>query len=256
MNVPGILAAREPVEGGFRAHVPDSWLQGRTAYGGLSAALAYEAAKGVADDLPPLRSAQVSFVGPLAGQITATAKLERRGRNAAFVSAEVHGEKGVGLAAMFVFMRPLESHVRFTDGDLAEAQPPTGPADIPEGSGPGFVQHFQGEFVDFAAAKDKPDIQRWFRLRERGGLDPMTELVLMGDGLPPAAMAVMTEPVTISSLTWIFNVLRPPQTRDGWWLLRATSDHAQDGASSQDMSVWNADGQLIARGMQSIALFG
>ena len=38
-----ILAAATPVEGGFRAEIPADWLQGRTAYGGLSSALLFAA---------------------------------------------------------------------------------------------------------------------------------------------------------------------------------------------------------------------
>ena len=59
----------EPIEGGWRGTVPDNWLQGRTAYGGFSAALALHAAQKSDLDLPPLRSAQVSFIGPLSGDI-------------------------------------------------------------------------------------------------------------------------------------------------------------------------------------------
>lgn len=256
MSLPAILTSREDRADGFDVVIPDSWQQGRTAYGGVSAALAYEAARRAGEDLPPLRSAQISFIGPLSGRVSVTAKLERQGRNAAFVSASVTGEGGIGLSAMFVFMRPMESQVSFTDGDLPDLVPPFEAKEIPAGTGPSFAQNFEGEPIDFTAGRGGADIRRWFRLKDRHGLDPMTELVLMGDGLPPAAMAVMKTRAPISSLTWIFNVLRPPETRDGWWLLRAASDHAKDGASSQDMSVWNANGSLIARGMQSIALFG
>ena len=35
-----VIAGLEPIEGGWRGTVPDGWLQGRTAYGGFSAALA------------------------------------------------------------------------------------------------------------------------------------------------------------------------------------------------------------------------
>jgi len=46
--------------------LPDSWLQGRTAYGGLTAALALAAAQqSGSEGLPPLRSAQVSFIAPV-----------------------------------------------------------------------------------------------------------------------------------------------------------------------------------------------
>ena len=60
-----ILAAATPIDGGFRAQIPSDWLQGRTAYGGLSSALALHAAQGIEPDLPPLRSAQIAFIGPL-----------------------------------------------------------------------------------------------------------------------------------------------------------------------------------------------
>ena len=59
--------------------IPPSWHQGRTAYGGLSAALAYQAAKLAEADLPPLQSAQIAFAGPLAGEVTITASTLRRG---------------------------------------------------------------------------------------------------------------------------------------------------------------------------------
>ena len=39
-----ILAEAKPTDGGFTAHIPTDWLQGRTAYGGLSSALALHAA--------------------------------------------------------------------------------------------------------------------------------------------------------------------------------------------------------------------
>ena len=57
--------------------LPQSWTQGRTAFGGLSTALAYQAASHIEDSLPGLRSAQIAFTGPLFGQLTAkTAMLQ------------------------------------------------------------------------------------------------------------------------------------------------------------------------------------
>ncbi|MGB7406167.1 MAG: thioesterase family protein [Pacificimonas sp.] len=258
MNIAEILAARDPVDGGFRTTIPDNWLQGRTAYGGLSAALAYEAARVADEDLPPLRSAQVSFVGPLSGPVTVTAKVERRGKNAAFVSARVTSELGLGLSCMFVFMRAMESHIEVVEQAL-DVTPPEEAADMDaifeSGQAPGFLINFETGPFDFA--EQKADIVRWLRAKHRQTLDPMTELMLIGDGLPPAAMSLMQKAVPISSITWIYNILTPtPQIGSGWFRLRASSDHIEHGTTSQDMSVWTEDGQLVARGMQSIALFG
>jgi acyl-CoA thioesterase len=119
-----ILAAAEPIEGGFRARVPSGWMQGRTAYGGLSAALALEAAMRAEADLPPLRSAQIAFIGPLAGDVTVTATRLRRGRNAAFVQADVASEAGIGLRATFVFMAALQSQAARDTAPRAPVAPP------------------------------------------------------------------------------------------------------------------------------------
>ena len=115
MSLTDILAAARPAAGGFDAHIPDRWLQGRTAYGGLSAAMALEAARLVDEDMPPLRSAQISYIGPLAGDVTVRAQKLRRGRNAAFVRSDVTGDAGLGLSATFVFMNALESKIHWNE---------------------------------------------------------------------------------------------------------------------------------------------
>ncbi len=233
-------------------------MQGRTSYGGFSAALALEAARGLADDLPPLRSAQVSFVGPLSGSVEVRARMLRRGKNASWVSAEVSGEAGVGLTATFVFMGPVEASVLH----LHEVPPPVDliPVDraigLPEGRGPTFAGHFERRFARPRGPGSEPELCWWLRLKDAEGLDPMVSLILLGDGLPPGVMPLIGN-VPVSSMTWLVNLLTPrPVTRDGWFLLRSAGNYAEKGCSSQDMAIWNADGEAVAVGMQSIALFG
>ncbi len=257
MSLPRILAARRPHNDGFTAEIPLDWMQGRTAYGGLSAALALEAARGLADDLPPLRSAQVSFVGPLAGEVQVGAKLLRRGRNAIWISAEVTNEAGVGLTATFVFMGPVESALHVRDvPPPAGLLPPGAGYQMPDDKGPGFGPQFDRFFALPRQTVPQPEINWWVRARDRAGLDPMVELMLVADALPPGVMPLIrTGPV--SSMTWLINLLTPlPETNDGWFLLRALGKYAEKGCSSQDMAIWNASGEAVAVGMQSIAIFG
>jgi hypothetical protein len=57
-------------------------------------------------------------------------------------------------------------------------------------------------------------------------------------------------------MTWIANFLASsPASRDGWWLLRFAADQAGEGYSSQDMTVWNSDGEAVIAGRQSVAIF-
>ena len=62
-----LIAAMRTRGDEYTIDLPADWLQGRTAYGGLSASLCLEAALRAHIDLPPLRSAQFCFIGPATG---------------------------------------------------------------------------------------------------------------------------------------------------------------------------------------------
>lgn len=255
-SLPQLIADLTPIQGGWRGVIPDDWLQGRTSFGGLSAALALHAAQASDTDLPPLRSAQIAFIGPLSGDIVIRAQRLRRGRNAAWVQADVESEAGLGLRAVFVFMGAIESAVDHQAGAAPpfEAPGPDTKTFFGNRAVP-FTQQF--EIVDERAGGDPNEWLRWLRLREREGLDPMVELITIADCLPPAALKLLGRPAPISSMTWQLNVLSPqPATDDGWWLVRATTEYARAGSSSQFMHIWNRAGEPVAEQTQSIALFG
>lgn len=255
-GIGAIIDALEPVAGGWRGTIPDNWLQGRTSYGGLSAALALHAAQRSDTDLPPLRSALVAFVGPLSREVVIRATRLRRGRNAAWIQADVESAAGLGLRATFVFMGPVESKVDHRVGRAPDFPVPT-PADTTYKGHKAiaFTQNF--ELVDRRdAAVGAAEWLRWVRLNEREGLDPMVELIAVADCLPPAALKLLGGPAPVSSMTWQLNLLGPaPVTTDGWWLLRAAADYAHEGSSSQQMAIWNANGTPIADQLQSVAIF-
>ena len=231
--------------------IGDDWLQGRTAYGGVSSAIALHAVKAVYPDLPPLRSAQIAFVGPLAGVIEAKPTLLRRGKNSAFVGCDLMVADGVGLRALFLFMSSRPSTIAHLD--LAAPDTPLGsdrvdPDKVPQG----FLRNF--EMTGWQP--EGGTIRRWLRLTDRGGLDPEIELVAIADGLPPAAMALAKSWGPISSTTWQLNLVTDTiKTDDGWWLLEAKTLHAGSGSSSQSMTIWNSDRTPIATATQSVALF-
>ncbi|MFM2302181.1 MAG: hypothetical protein RLZZ84_1917 [Pseudomonadota bacterium] len=258
MSLPDTLSNIRRVDGGFVTEIPEDWKQGRTSYGGFSAALALEAARNLAPDLPPLRSAQVSFVGPLSGEVEVRARILRRGRNASWISAEITSESGVGLTATFVFMGPVESTLHLHEVPMPARIIPVDQAKaLPDGRGPGFAGHFNRRFAVPRSDQPEPEIDWWVQLKDRAGLDPMVELMLCADALPPGVLFMMNSAAPISSMTWLVNLLTPlPVSRDGWWMLRSAGNYAEQGCSSQDMAIWNADGTAVAVGMQSIALFG
>jgi hypothetical protein len=166
----------------------------------------------------------------------------------------------VGTSATFAFMAPITNQLRLKHEatipgliPLDEAPmraPPPDPAIL--------LHHMDVRFAVPRGIEAKPEICWWVRASEREDVDPAMQLLLCADAPPPGVFGVLPRPVPpISSMTWLLNVLTPAlQTRDGWWLMRVSGDTSADGCSSDRTEIWNADGEAVALGMQSVAIFG
>jgi hypothetical protein len=210
-------------------------------------------------ELPPLRSAQVSMIAPLFGEVEVRAWVLRRGRNATWIAAEITRAGEVGFTASFAFMGPVASALHLDDRPVPAGLVPVDEArGFVNERGPAFLRnHFDIRFALPRGEGKQPEMCWWLRARDRDGLDPMVELMLCADGLPPGVMSLLAPATPVSTMQWQCNLLTPaPATRGGWWLLRSTGDYAEAGCSSQRMAIWNADGEPVMAGMQSVALFG
>lgn len=261
MSFAALIAGAGQADGSLALTVPDTWLQGRTAYGGFSAALALEAAlRAGGEGLPPLRSAQFAMIAPVAGAVTASAQVLRRGRNATWIEARIDCGGNVAFTASLVFMGPVDSQLHIHDRPAPDALVPVESARAVTYNPhtPAFLaNNFESRHALPPAPKPQAEICRWVRPKDWQALDPMVALLLTGDALPPGVMPLMTAGVPVSTMHWQVNLLTPaPFTRDGWWLLRSFGDYAEKGCSSQRMGLWNADGDAVMAGMQSVALFG
>ena len=256
MKLASLLAQFTPGASTHKISIPPSWHQGRTSYGGLSSVLAYQAAILAADDLPPLQSAQIAFVGPLAGDVEISAHILRRGKNTAFIQVEIKGTDSVGLICNFIFMNRRESHLDYAN--IAAPEFPPIPSADNARSGPPefFTGHMQYPDKRLELGQATNRLASWHRLTEHEGLDHIAELICIGDALPPSAMGLMTEKGMVSSMNWQINMLTDtPNTENGWWYLSSETHHAANGASSQYMTVWNSHGEAVLTGMQSVAIF-
>jgi acyl-CoA thioesterase len=236
--------------------LPHYWTQGRTAFGGLSTALGYAIAAASETDLPPLRSAQVAFTGPLSGTISGEARTLRRGKSTAFVQADIFGDSVHGLSGCYVFANARNSAV--SHYDMAAPDWPPLPDDDKVRSGPDSFftsqMEFVGKRIDTSISTNR--LTRWMRLKDREQLDPVAEILCMGDSLPPAMMGLLDQNAMVSSMNWQVNIIAPEiATDDGWWLIDSHCHHAHHGAASQFMGVWNVRRELIATGMQSVAYY-
>lgn len=256
-----IRASMQPNANGSTVDIPPHWRQGRTAYGGLTAALMLAEVTRKFEGLPPLRSALINFAGPVTDSPDLEAHIQRQGRNVTNVGATAKiGPKTVGRADfLFGAARTSKVEVDFpAPAAIApgEAEPFT--PDVARDLVPAFFHNFDTRLIAGARPMMGSEgyIRTWSRHKDPASRNGIEALLCIGDVLPPAAMPLMRQFAPVSSMSWIFNVLSEnPQTDDGWWHIESSLTAAIGGYSSQVMRIWNTDGRLIVDGMQSIAIF-
>lgn len=254
----GTLAA---VDDQFVISLPADWLQGRTAYGGLSASLCLEATLRAFADLPPLRSAQFAFIGPATGDLRITPKILRQGKSAVFTSVDLEGEAGLAVRATFCFGagRDLPNeYSRYTMPVTPDRE--SCPSYYTWSPKPNFMSHFEGRLVAGGAplaGADSPDMLVWLRHRDAAATGTLVSLMALADALPPASFAVFTEGVPISTMTWAVDILDAhPESESGWWLVRSEAETIHEGYSAQTAVIWHPNGRPVMAARQNVAIFG
>jgi len=248
--------------GGYFAKIPDSWRQGRTAYGGLTAGLALSAAHRAMPDLPPLRSANINYIGPVTDDPVFQTSLLRKGRNVTTVKVVGSIGDNIIVDIVFTFGNKRESLLN----EAFKIKNPANPEDCEpftpkaiEGFVPKFFLRFETQLIEGArpvSGADEGYIRAWSRHKDPASREGVTSLLTLSDVLPPAAMPMLTKFGPVSSINFLLNfVTDNPQTKDGWWQVESKMTVAQNGYSSQVMRIFNFDGELVAEGVQLVALF-
>ena len=238
--------------------IGDDWMQGRSAFGGIQAAVALKAMRSLVPEVP-LRTLQMTFVAPVgADALRAQARVLRAGKSATHVEARIE-EDGVTLAlAVGVFGRGRESIVRH---DLPPFVPrgPAKKAPFIPGVLPGFMAHFDVGLLDGALPFTNARVDR--AVYELGLHDdsPVSEahLLAFADFVPPVALSWMPAAAPGSSLTWMLELVDgdyAAQPLQGW-LIDTRMIAARDGYTSQRTLIYAPDGRAIALSQQSMVVF-
>jgi acyl-CoA thioesterase len=237
----------------------DDWRQGRTLFGGMSAALCFAACERLVPDLPPLRAGSIAFVAPSAGEATLVPTMLRRGKSVTFMACDLIAEGQVATRAIFTFGAARESAF-LADAPMApDVAAPQDCAPLFGSRKPAFTVHLDQRLAGgktLMSGADEGDLMVWVRhantVRPSG-----SALIALGDALPPASMPRFTSPAIISTMTWAFDLFAPEQHQGtGWHLIRSTDDGVGHGYAGQAMRMWNESGQPIMIARQSVAIFG
>lgn len=249
-------------DGGWAVTPSDNWKQGRTLYGGLTAALCYEAAVRRFDDLPPLRSMQVSFIGPVTDSPQITARRLRQGRNVTAIQSDMRIGEQVAASANLLFGQSRSSQLRYdcpapkasAPGDTEAFFPPAAAPFLPP-----FTQNFDVRLIEGHRPMEgaaRGYMRTWARHKDAASRKGLGSFIAVGDVMPPAALPMFSQMGPVSSMNWQVNILKDDcETEDGWWHIELELTASSGGYSSQIMRYWNRAGELCAEAVQSVTIF-
>ncbi|MFP5307842.1 MAG: acyl-CoA thioesterase [Gammaproteobacteria bacterium] len=257
-----VLESLHAADGGWQAKIPDDWLQGRTAFGGLQAALAVSALRRLLPGAPPLRVLQTTFIAPVpAGPVRMTARILRTGKSAVHGECRItDGEQTLCLAvAVFGSARPSSLRIAPARPDAPSAESVRAMPFV-DGITPAFVRHFDFHWVrgtvPFTGASE-PRTSIHVRHHEPQALDER-HLIAFADTVPSPGISMLRAPAQASSLTWTLELVghRCDFAPTAFWRMDTEVTAGGDGYYAQSALLWNPDGGLAALSRQSVVIFG
>jgi acyl-CoA thioesterase len=160
---------------GWQATVSEDWLQGRSAFGGLQAALALRAMRELVPADMPLRALQVTFIAPVpAGSVAIRAELLRAGRSAIQVEASLCDGEQTLCRLLGVFGSARPSVLDFQPEQSPIVTSTSEELRYVEGRMPAFTQHFGARWLrgdlPFSGGHQRENVLQ-LSLRDEGPAD-------------------------------------------------------------------------------------
>ncbi|MBD2859608.1 thioesterase family protein [Spongiibacter sp. KMU-158] len=235
----------------FSVTIPEDWLQGRTAFGGLSSAVIVEAMQKVVSADRQLRSMAVSFVGPATpGEQKIALRLLRDGGSVTHIQGELVCDGQVATAVNAAFGKAVANPAKVVAASIPKDLPaPESCPSVPyvEGFTPAFTQHFEMKFVygqPPLAEADNADYGVWLRFKQPTEIST-SSLIAIGDMPPLPGFNLAKFPALGSSLTWYLEF--PTELTDidpeGWWYYDYRCQAAGDGYFNNFGTIWAPDGR-------------
>lgn len=245
--------------------IPSSWAQGRASFGGVTTALVFDRMNAVVAPGRPMRSMQVSFVGPVTPDEPATVEAEilREGKAVSQVMGRIVQGGEPRLVVLASFGGDRESAVTVEPLPAPEARPVGDCRELPyiEGVTPEFTRHIEMRWafggLPFSGVGGR-EMGGWMQFREAPEVITDAHIVALVDAWPPALLPHLKSPAPASSLSWALDIMHPrPEVRpDDWLLYRATIDQAGAGYGHTQAGIWTSRGELVATSRQTVTVFG
>ena len=261
-----LLALYQAIEKNDWVDLPAGWLQGRTLYGGLAAAmLMHKARSTIQDEQQKLLSCSVTFVGPIEqAQVKLTAEVLRKGRSVTSVEVRLWQNDAVQTIMLASFGAMRESSLMVDQEKSAPELTPINDLKVYplHPLAPECMKQMQLVWAEGAppcTASTEPDFAGWMRFHPEmhDNRDmTLTDLMIAFDMWPPGVLPMLKQIAPASSLTWQLTYLNPLQNKiHDWMKYKVFTDSAKDGYSTEYAHLWDANNRLIAIARQTVTVF-
>ena len=244
-----------------------SWGQGRTTFGGLSAALLLEKMQTKISSDRHLRSLNVNFCGPLLTDIPFTLEQHvlSEGKSISQLTGQaIQDEKIVTqLTACFGVERESDIEIPAIPIDLGEQG--TGQQfNYIKGVTPEFIQHVEFSYCEggFPFSNSKHNhLAGWVRFKEPTSLFTESHLVALIDAWPPTVLQKLQRLSPCASVSWSLEFAQPlamldePLKAGDWVYYDAEIKQAHHGYAHTVARIYHPNGTLIALSRQLVAVY-
>lgn len=246
--------------------IPAGWGQGRAIFGGLMAALVFEAMRARLGHDRPVRSLAITFVAPASTDMpirlevdvlrhgTGVSTLLGRAVQQGQVVTLVQGSFGAARSSV-VDVPALPAPTLPALEDSAAALP-----HIP-GVTPQFMKNLELRWAVGGlpfSDNDSRQMGGWVRLRDLAD-GPLTEahLLALVDAWPPSVLPMLKQPAAGSTLTWTIEFVQPVPalTTHQWCRYCVETEYARDGYGHAAATLRSAEGTLLALSRQTVTVF-
>ncbi|MCK6509586.1 thioesterase family protein [Myxococcota bacterium] len=247
---------------GWRFVVPEGWMQGRSIFGGFTAAALAALGYRHIDADRVLRTMNIQLTHPtVPGEAQGQITILREGKNTTFAQAQLFQNGQITATASLIFTKPRETSKPVLPSlrwSPITEPPPEQLDDLPylPEIFPEFTQHFAMRWAQgsppFSSAQEA-SFSGYCRFRKPAG-DAEALLGLL-DAWPCPSFSIVDRPIMASTVTWTAHLLAIPTDFDGWFAFTYETVAGEGGFHTAVGRLHDPQGNLVGWTEQLVILF-
>ena len=244
--------------------LPDDWGQGRTAFGGISAAMVYYALSMIVAPDRVLRTFHTNFVGPVVFDEPFEIVIEqlRSGRNMSQYLVKLNQAGKVSVCVQACYGVELTSKLHINKLPSHQFEPPDKATLMGTDADklPRFFHHYDLAMLEgqrpFTGSAHCHYLG-WMRNHAPVEQFGLTHLIALIDAWPPALVQQLGAPAPMSTVSWDLEFVNPliPVAGNPWFAYEVNTRFAANGYAHTEAKIWDEQERLVALSRQAVVVF-